>query len=117
MAGSSERPLAPGQLERHYATRTPLVVLPARAQAAPLDQGRFGLLAQRPTHATGFAAVEVLAPDGAIDTAAARLFAALRRLDGLGLDCILAEPCEVRGEQRGGDPIGGVHGSIIPERR
>ena len=97
VAGSSERPLAPGQLERHYATRTPLVVLPARAQAAPTGQGRVGLLAQRPTHAPGFAAVEVLAPDGAIETAAARLFAALRRLDGLGLDSILAEPCEETG--------------------
>jgi L-threonylcarbamoyladenylate synthase len=97
VAGSSERPLAPGQLERHYATRTPLVVLPARAEAAPLDQGRVGLLAQRPTHAAGFAAVEVLAPDGALSTAAARLFAALRRLDGMGLDRILAEPCEETG--------------------
>ena len=97
VAGSSERPLAPGQLERHYATRTPLVVLPARAEAAPLDQGRVGLLAQRPTRAAGFAAVEVLAPDGALSTAAARLFAALRRLDGMGLDRILAEPCEETG--------------------
>jgi len=97
LAGSSERPLAPGQLERHYATRTPLVVLPARAEAAPLDQGRVGLLAQRPTRAAGFAAVEVLAPDGALSTAAARLFAALRRLDGMGLDRILAEPCEETG--------------------
>jgi L-threonylcarbamoyladenylate synthase len=41
--------------------------------------------------------VEVLAPDGAAATAAARLFAALRRLDALGLDRILAEPCEETG--------------------
>ena len=47
--------------------------------------------------AQGFAAVEVLAPDGAMETAAARLFAALRRLDALGLDRILAEPCEETG--------------------
>lgn len=97
LAGSSERPLAPGQLQKHYATRTPLVVLGEPAHAAPVGQGRVGLLAQRPTHAAGFAAVEVLAPDGALDTAAARLFAALRRLDGMGLDCILAEPCEETG--------------------
>jgi len=97
VAGPSERPLAPGQLERHYATRTPLTVLAAPAPAAPRDQGRVGLLAQRPTQATGFAAVEVLAPDGAVETAAARLFAALRRLDGLGLDRIFAEPCEETG--------------------
>jgi L-threonylcarbamoyladenylate synthase len=41
--------------------------------------------------------VEVLAPDGRPTTAAARLFAALRRLDGEGLDTIVAEPCEERG--------------------
>jgi L-threonylcarbamoyladenylate synthase len=97
VAGPSERPLAPGQLERHYATRTPLTVLAVPARAAPRDQGRVGLLAQRPTQATGFAAVEVLAPDGSVETAAARLFAALRRLDGLGLDRILAERCEETG--------------------
>ena len=28
VAGSSERPLAPGQLRRHYATHTPLAILP-----------------------------------------------------------------------------------------
>ena len=39
----------------------------------------------------------MLAPDGAVETAAARLFAALRRLDALGLDRILAEPCAETG--------------------
>jgi L-threonylcarbamoyladenylate synthase len=37
--------------------------------------------------------VEVLAPDGHPTTAAAGLFAALRRLDTAGLDAIVAEPC------------------------
>ena len=97
VAPPSERPLAPGQLVRHYATRTPLVILPGKAAAAPPDAGRVGLLAQGPTRAAGFAAVEILAPDGALETAAARLFAALRRLDALGLDGILAEPCAEAG--------------------
>ncbi len=97
VAGPSDRPLAPGQLQKHYATRTPLVLLGAPAQAAPAGRGRVGLVAQRETTAVGFAAVEVLAPDGAIETAAARLFAALRRLDGLGLDLIQAEPCAETG--------------------
>jgi L-threonylcarbamoyladenylate synthase len=39
----------------------------------------------------------VLAPDGSLATAAARLFAALRRLDGLGLDLLVAEPCPEEG--------------------
>jgi L-threonylcarbamoyladenylate synthase len=97
VAGPTERPLAPGQLLTHYATRTPLLLLAARAEAAPPGPSRVGLLAQRPTQARGFAAIEVLAPDGAVETAAARLFAALRRLDALGLDRILAEPCEETG--------------------
>jgi L-threonylcarbamoyladenylate synthase len=97
VAGSSDRPLAPGQLQRHYATRTPLVILEGRAEQAPHGRGRVGLLAQRPTRVSGYAAVEVLAPDEAIETAAARLFAALRRLDAMGLERILAEPCEETG--------------------
>jgi L-threonylcarbamoyladenylate synthase len=44
-----------------------------------------------------YAAVEVLAPDDRFTTAAARLFAALRRLDALGLDRLLAEPCKETG--------------------
>jgi L-threonylcarbamoyladenylate synthase len=39
----------------------------------------------------------VLAPDGSLATAAARLFAALRRLDGLGLDRLVAEPVPEEG--------------------
>jgi L-threonylcarbamoyladenylate synthase len=94
VASDAERPLAPGQLKKHYATRTPLTILEGRAREAPSGPERVGLLAQQPTHAPGFAAYEVLAPDGLPATAAARLFAALRRLDTLGLDRILAEPCE-----------------------
>jgi L-threonylcarbamoyladenylate synthase len=94
---SARRPLAPGQLEKHYATRTPLRVLPGPAGPAPERAGRVGLLAWRPTGAGGYAAAEVLAPDGSPETAAARLFASLRKLDAAGLDLILAEPCEETG--------------------
>ncbi len=97
VVADGERPVAPGQLKKHYATRTPLTILEGRAREAPAGTERVGLRAQQPTHAPGFAAVEVLAPDGAPATAAARLFAALRRLDTLGLDRILAEPCEETG--------------------
>lgn len=97
VAGPAEQPLAPGQLARHYATRTPLELLEAPAREAPAAGARVGLLAQRPTPVPGFAAVEVLAPDGTLETAAARLFAALRRLDGMGLDRIQAEPCDESG--------------------
>ena len=56
-----------------------------------------GLLAWCSAGADGYAAAEVLAPDGSPETAAARLFAALRRLDAAGLDLILAEPCDEAG--------------------
>jgi L-threonylcarbamoyladenylate synthase len=88
--------VAPGQLERHYATRTPLRLLAGRA-TAPDSTVRVGLLAFASAPASGFAAVEVLAPDGKPATAAANLFAALRRLDARGLDLLLAEPCSEEG--------------------
>jgi L-threonylcarbamoyladenylate synthase len=84
--------VAPGQLERHYATSTPLRILSGRA-TGPGRSGRVGLLAFSGAPALGFAAVEVLAPDGQPATAAANLFAALHRLDARGLDLLLAEPC------------------------
>ena len=94
MAGSTERPSAPGQLPRHYATRTPLRIVDNPAGPAPKGLGRMGLLAILGSPAaSGYAAVEILAPDGRLTTAAANLFAALRRLDGAGLDLVLAEPC------------------------
>ena len=97
-APPAERPLAPGQLDRHYATRTPLSILAGPAGPLPPGAGRVGLLAWRAAPVDqGYAAVEVLAPDGLPTTAAAGLFAALRRLDAAGLDSILAEPCEEHG--------------------
>ncbi len=97
VAGPPERPLAPGQLAKHYSTRTPLRILPGRAGRAPEGAGRVGVLAWRAAGARGYAATEILAPDGSPETAAANLFAALRRLDASGLDLILAEPCDEAG--------------------
>jgi L-threonylcarbamoyladenylate synthase len=98
VAPPSERPAAPGHLLRHYATHTPLRILPGPAGAPPPGERRVGLLAfARRNPPTGYAAVEVLAPDGSLATAAANLFAALRRLDALGLDLVLAEPCPETG--------------------
>jgi L-threonylcarbamoyladenylate synthase len=96
---SSSRPLSPGQLGRHYATQTPLRLLEGRARKDPgIGAGRVGLLAfRRAPENHGYAAVEVLAEDGRLTTAAARLFAALRRLDDAGLDVILAEPVPEEG--------------------
>ena len=97
-AGSEARPLSPGRLERHYATRTPLKLLAlgedARAHAGP---GTGLLTFQARTDPAGFAVVECLAPDGSLTTAAARLFSTLRRLDSLGLQQIVAESVTAQG--------------------
>lgn len=104
--GSIERPsgrdkqIAPGQSARHYATRTPLTILATQGDRPPIARDeRAGLLA---FSAIGdreplYSAYEVLSSTGDLREAACRLFAALRRLDSLGLDRIYAEPCEDRG--------------------
>lgn len=95
-----DNPIAPGQLSRHYATRTPVTIL-ASAEIRPMlhAQERAGLLALR--HVTNWedslAAIEVLSPTGDLREAAQNLFAALRRLDRLGLDHIYVEPCPEEG--------------------
>jgi len=89
-------PLAPGRLPRHYAPRTPLVLC-SEVPAVP-DGQRVGLLClTRPPDAGLFAAVEALSEAGDLTQAAANLFAALRRLDALGLDLIFARPVPENG--------------------
>src|SRR5207247_10497846 len=87
-------PAAPGPPPRHSAPPAPLRILAGPAGPPPADIGRVGLLAMIGSpRASGYAAVEILAPDGKLASAATNLFAALRRLDGAGLDLVLAEPC------------------------
>ena len=86
---------APGQMARHYATRTPLSILPtrgARPSVAPGEQ--VGLLAFSSFCDTRhYAVVEILSNSGDLREAARNLFAALHRLDAMGLDRLWAEPC------------------------
>jgi L-threonylcarbamoyladenylate synthase len=87
-------PPAPGCLPSHYAPATPLELLAHAAEAdAWRGPGRAGLLSwSRPVRPAQFAAMETLTPRSDAREAAARLFAAMRRLDALGLDVIVAEP-------------------------
>jgi L-threonylcarbamoyladenylate synthase len=85
---------APGQLDSHYAPRTPLELLEGTAGPAR-DGERAGLLAfcaPDPTVAATYARVCVLSPRGDLREAAARLFACLHDLDAALLDRIVAEP-------------------------
>ncbi len=97
---ANEQPVAPGQLSRHYATRTRLTILDS-VGARPIlkDDERAGLLIHSQGRDTDdrFVAVEVLSSTGDLREAARHLFAALRRLDSLGLDRIYAEPCKEEG--------------------
>lgn len=86
-AGS--QPLSPGQLPRHYAPSTPLVL----STDPPPWGSRVGLLTfgPLPNH-SGYAAIEVLSQRSCLREAAANLFSAMRRLDNLQLDYIAAYP-------------------------
>ncbi len=83
-----ELPEAPGQLKSHYAPRTEMRLV-ALGAAVP-DGRRTGLLAWNEAR-PGFGAVEVLSRTGDVVEAAARLFAAMRRLDASGVEVIYAE--------------------------
>ncbi len=93
------RPRAPGQLARHYSTRTPLrIAVEGDRDAEPGSGERVGLLALLPpTYGGQYAAVEVLSLSGDLCEAAANLFAALHRLDAMNLDRIVARPVPEEG--------------------
>ncbi len=96
--GSDRLPSAPGRLARHYATRTPLTILPARGARLRKTGERAGLLAMSsPVSRDGYAFVEVLSSSGHLPEVARNLFAALRKLDALELDLLYAEPCKEQG--------------------
>jgi len=98
-AKSHPFPESPGQLARHYATRTPLVIVPDDDWAAFLSSGeKVGLLTLKPPCSSEkFASVEVLSETGDLREAAANLFAAMRRLDALELTRIIAPPIPEKG--------------------
>lgn len=88
--------MSPGTLPQHYAPRTPLTLGSALTThlsppTTPLPP-RVGLLTlQPPPDTDSFIAIEVLSATGDLCEAAAGFFAALRRLDALGLDLIVAD--------------------------
>lgn len=86
------RPAAPGMLPRHYAPRTPIVLDWEEKNFNSKKDKKIGLLAfQEPKRSIKFHHVEILSKKGDFREAAANLFAAIRRLDTLNLDLILAE--------------------------
>jgi L-threonylcarbamoyladenylate synthase len=87
-----DRPVAPGMLPRHYAPRTPIVLDWDEKPLEVYKDKRVGFLAfQEPERFLEFEHIEILSEKGDIREAAANLFSAIRRLDALDLDLILAE--------------------------
>jgi L-threonylcarbamoyladenylate synthase len=98
--GSVSRPSVPGQMKRHYSTRTPLEIIEISGSSPDILRGeeRAGLLTlSLMEDASRYAAVEILSPTGDLREAAAGLFRALRRLDALELDRIVARPVPEKG--------------------
>lgn len=83
---------SPGLLKSHYATRTPLWLDDSLGEMDPRGLGaRVGWLGLGRPQRDGYIAIESLGEPHDLRGAAARLFAAMRRLDELALDAIVAE--------------------------
>ncbi len=101
-AERSDDPQAPGQLQSHYAPRTPLRLVGPDSDFHPEEGKKYGLLTldgeAEHLDPADFDAVAVLSPgSGKLSEAAIRLFAMLRQLDEAGVDEIIAEPVAEQG--------------------
>jgi L-threonylcarbamoyladenylate synthase len=91
-ASIEERPSAPGMFPRHYAPRTPILLDWSEKKLDGYRGKKIGfLLFKEQNNFLKFHPLEVLSKKGDIREAAANLFSAIRRLDSLNLDFILAE--------------------------
>lgn len=95
----TDKPDAPGQLESHYAPRTPLLLFDKPEDFKPEEGKRYALLSYAGDPKAGYlnrhdwAHVEELSPgSGKLGEAAVRLFFMMRLLDEGGFDAIVAEP-------------------------
>lgn len=92
-AQSSSNPQAPGMLKSHYAPKIPFYLGNLEALYQQYKGKKVGVLAfQHLLAAAPEAEQLVLSPAGDLAEAARGLFAAMRQLDGLPLDIIIAEP-------------------------
>jgi len=88
-----DKPTAPGMLLKHYAPRTPIVLEWSEKNLDLYKDKNIGLLLfQEPQNNLKLHPMEVLSKKGDLREAAANLFAAIRRLDALNLDLIVATP-------------------------
>ena len=91
---SSDRPEAPGQLSRHYATRTPIRLVTTVEQASAADAALLVVAGPAPDWASAYGHVVTLSPAADLRESAHRLFAAMRSLDDASHARIDVIPCE-----------------------
>lgn len=90
---SSSNPQAPGMLKSHYAPRIPLRLGNLQTLKEGLNKQRLGILAfQHQLPDVPARQQIILSPGGDLQEAAQQLFAAMRQLDQMDIDLILAEP-------------------------
>ena len=90
---SSSNPTAPGMLTSHYAPRKKVVLGDIAESLTRYIPTRVGILSfQKPVASVPLPQQVVLSPAGDVNEAARNVFAALRYLDALPIDYILAEP-------------------------
>ncbi|MCZ2140441.1 MAG: threonylcarbamoyl-AMP synthase [Bacteroidia bacterium] len=89
---TTDNPIAPGQLARHYATKHKLIHDNPLKHIHNYNLQRIGIISftsfypqvAKENH-------QILSPKGSIEEAAQKLFAAMRKLDEMDIDVILAE--------------------------
>ncbi len=103
-ANTTDSPQAPGQLASHYAPLTPLRLIEKPEDFSPEPGKTYGLLSYKGDDLSPYVlahewdAIVALSPgSGKLAEAAIRLFFALRQLDEMGLDEIIAEPLSQKG--------------------
>lgn len=88
----TDNPVAPGQLARHYATHHPLLHTQPQAHINKYDPNRIGIISFKTTYSNiPLSHQFVLSENGNLNEAAQQLFAAMRLIDALDIDVILAE--------------------------
>jgi len=88
---SSSNPLAPGQLENHYSPSKKFFLGDIESLTKRFHQEKVGLLRFTRTNHNPIDNEIILSDHGDIDEAARNLFSALRQLDQMDVDVILAE--------------------------
>ena len=87
---STSHPKAPGQLQSHYAPRKKLILGDMQELVKKHSSQIFGILSFKDDFRSSYQFI--LSPNGQLSEAAQNLFSALRTLDKMPIDVILAEP-------------------------